>query len=452
MIVAVLQHQFGGVVDDHAEEAAGRLLVEVGLFDFAFGIGGFGAAGLFAFDGVFVVQGTDGELLHAEEMDAVVLPMAVAAEGEEVGDLVVDQPLEEAIGLMFEAGEVRVVVGLAVAIWTNHGRGGDNDLPLCIAGFEGGLQPLALLAAPDTFFGTVGHLIGRTIIAAFDKPELQMLVNAMRAVGRRSAIFFIEDGHLLAEDLDARGRRGQLFATEIGIVEAEVVIVLRPKSRGVREELDHARKAKLLVPFLPQLRQRLRRRLRRMIVINDVTRADEEIGLQGGHGSDNRIAKLLVLIRGGDGTTAVGLAMHEGVVVHATAHAKAHGAAFTQRLEAACGAGLGGLTSFAENKAVMVQRARFEPAGAAADDEVVIRLRLGPLAACRLGKVRRLTPLKIRDTFFPRHIAACIEHRPGNGRESALKPDGSRGYLACHLALGVLDFSEGGERHQKEEE
>lgn len=448
----MLQHELGRVVDHHAQEATGGFLVNVRLLDFSLGVRGLRTAGLFALDGVFVVQSADREFLHTERVDAVILPMAVAAEGEDIVQSVIPQPLKKAVCLVFEAGEVRVVVRLAIAIRADHGRGSDDDLPCGVTCFQRRLQPLALLTAPNRLFRTVGHFIGRAIISAFDKPELQMPVNAMRAIGGRGAIFFIEDGHLLAEYLDACGRRWKLFATEIGVVEAEVVIVFRPKSRDVGKELDHARKAKLLVPFLPQLGQRLSRRLRRMIVINDVTRADEEIGLQGGHGSDNRIAKLLVLIRGGDGTTAVGLAMHEGVVVHATAHAKAHGAAFTQRLEAACGAGLGGLTSFAENKAVMVQRARFEPAGAAADDEVVIRLRLGPLAACRLGKVRRLTPLKIRDTFFPRHIAACIEHRPGNGRESALKPDGSRGYLACHLALGVLDFSEGGERHQKEEE
>jgi hypothetical protein len=107
VIIAVLLHELGRVIDHHTQDAARRLLVDVGLLDFAIGVGGVFAAGFFSTDGILIIQCSDGKLLHLERVDAVVLPMAVAAESEDMADLIVPQPLEEVVRLMLEASFCR---------------------------------------------------------------------------------------------------------------------------------------------------------------------------------------------------------------------------------------------------------------------------------------------------------------------------------------------------------
>jgi len=81
-------------------------------------------------------------------MDAVELPVAVAADGEEALNFVSLQPDEELIRLVLKAAEVGVAVFLVLAVRADHGRGENQDLPRRIAFLEDALKPFALGLAP----------------------------------------------------------------------------------------------------------------------------------------------------------------------------------------------------------------------------------------------------------------------------------------------------------------
>jgi hypothetical protein len=128
------------------------------------------------------------------------------------------------------------------------------------------------------------------------------------------------DRHLFAEDVDAGRRRGELGPAQICVVEAEVVIILRPVSGSSGKKLDEARETCLLVPLLSQLGQGFGRRGRRMVVVDDIAGSDEEIGSELVHRFVRRIAEPAVLLRGT--RAAAVLAVHEERIVLAAPHAE----------------------------------------------------------------------------------------------------------------------------------
>src|SRR5690606_33755817 len=105
-------------------------------------------------------------------------------------------------------------------------------------------------------------------------PELQVPVDAVRTVSRRGAVAGGVDWHLFAEDLDSRRGCGEFFAAQVGVVEAEIVIVFRPIRRRLSEESHHPRETELLVPLATEFGQGLRRGRCRVIVVNDVSGSD----------------------------------------------------------------------------------------------------------------------------------------------------------------------------------
>lgn len=128
------------------------LVVEKRLFDQALGIGGFRVTGFDAGVRVFIVERTDREFLNSCGMNAVVLPVAVAAKDKDIFDFLHLQPREKRVRLGAESRGVRVVVALAGAVGANHRRGRNEDFPFRIAGRERALEPLALFGAPERFF------------------------------------------------------------------------------------------------------------------------------------------------------------------------------------------------------------------------------------------------------------------------------------------------------------
>ena len=120
-VVVECDKQRGIRICRHLQESPGWLGTKEGLFYDTLGIGGLWVAGLDAFDRVFVVERADGKFLHAGGMDAVVLPMAVAAEDEDILDFFLLQPREKRVRLRAETRVVRVVVGLAGAVGADHG-------------------------------------------------------------------------------------------------------------------------------------------------------------------------------------------------------------------------------------------------------------------------------------------------------------------------------------------
>ncbi len=243
---------------------------------------------------VFIVQGAAGKFLDAGGVDAVILPVAVAAEGIEMLDLLGANPLKELIGLVAEAAEIDVVISFGGVVRADHGGGGDEDFEGGITLLEGAHEPLALGGAPEGFFGAIGHFVWGAVVAAFGKPELQVAVDAVGAVAGGGMVACGMNGHLLAKDLDAGARGGRLRTSKVGVVEAEVVIVFGPEGWGRGEEIDEAREAEGLVPFFAEVRQGFGGGFGGVIIINDVARADEEVGFEVVHRGIGREAELSI--------------------------------------------------------------------------------------------------------------------------------------------------------------
>ena len=223
---------------------------------------------------------------------------------------------------MAKSAEVGVIVLLLGVVRSDHRRGADEHFPSGSTFLEGALHPLSLLGAPKRFIGAVLHSIRRAEVASFGEPNLQMVIDAVSPVGGRCPVSWCVDGHLLAKDLDARGRCWQLGAIEVGIVESEIVIVFRPIGRCLFEEIDQAGEPGLLVPLPPQLQKILSRSFDGMVVVNNVAGADEEIRLQLGHRCIRRIAEPTIFFAH-RATLAIG-AIHEESVVLTTADDKTH--------------------------------------------------------------------------------------------------------------------------------
>ena len=310
------------------QEAPGRLRVNVRLADQALRVGRGLVTRLDPGDGIFVVERANRELLETLRVDAVVLPVPVAAENEHVFDLLPGEPSEKGIRLGAEALGIRVVVLLARPVGTDHRGGGDDDLPSCVAFLQGLFQPGPLLGTPHRLCCAVRQFVVRAIIAPLEEPELHILADAVGAVVGGVRISGRMDGHLLAEQIHARGGRRQLVAALVGIVEAEVMVVLQPVSRRRAEEVDQAREAELLVPFLAHLRRRLCRGLQREAVVNDIARPNKEVGFEFLHRREGGIAELLVLFTRCYRPTTVRDASGECQVVHAASDRKGNALGF----------------------------------------------------------------------------------------------------------------------------
>lgn len=89
VVVAMHEMELSLIIDRDVKETTGGLFVKVGLLDLALGVGGLGTTGFFTLDGIFIIEGTDGELLNAERMDAVILPVTISTKGEHVFDSLV---------------------------------------------------------------------------------------------------------------------------------------------------------------------------------------------------------------------------------------------------------------------------------------------------------------------------------------------------------------------------
>ena len=141
------------------------------------------------------------------------------------------------------------------------------------------------------------------------------------------------------------------------------------------------------MPFAAQLGQRLRRLLVGDVVVNDVAGADEKVRLQLGHGLEHGEAELLVFLRRGHGAAAVRLAGHEGVVVHAAAHAEGHVTGLPEGFKTTDRTRFRFLPALAEDEAVVVSGAGIELFDVCPHDEIAIRIRFVPFAAGGFSEV-----------------------------------------------------------------
>src|SRR5688500_13683682 len=121
------------------------------------------------------------------------------------------------------------------------------------------------------------------MIAAFGQPDLDVPIDAMRAVRGRRTIARGKDGHLLAEQFNPSLRQRKFRRFVVGFVEAKIVIVLRPVRWRSREELNEAWETELFMPAGAQLPERRRRAVQDVVVIDDVPGPDEEVWLEISH-------------------------------------------------------------------------------------------------------------------------------------------------------------------------
>ena len=123
LVIIKLNPQGGIRFIRHMHKSPRWLVGDEWLFDQALRIGGFRVAGMDAFDGVFVVERADGEFFNSCGMNAVVLPVPVTTEDEDIFDFLLLQPREKRVRLGAETRVVRVVVALAGTVGADHWRG-----------------------------------------------------------------------------------------------------------------------------------------------------------------------------------------------------------------------------------------------------------------------------------------------------------------------------------------
>lgn len=171
--------------------------------------------------GVFVGGGAAGELVDfGDGVDGVVLPVAVAVDGDEAGDG--GEEVAEFLSFVGEAF-VGVVVVFIFAVGADDGGGGDE-------GFEGGigfghgfLEPGPLFFAEDGFIGAVWLFVWRAVVAAFGEPDLEVFSPTEGAVG------FVGLGDVFVPELDALvpGEVAVVLAW-VAVVFEEVVVIMHP--------------------------------------------------------------------------------------------------------------------------------------------------------------------------------------------------------------------------------
>ena len=154
-----------------------------------------------------------------------------------------------------------------------------------VAGFEGGFEPFLLFGSPEGFAGTVVHPVRRAEVAAFGEPDLEVFADPDGPVGRAFLVTHRCDRKLLAEEIDSRHGEGEFVFGIVGVVVAEVVVVLRPIGGNVLEEIDEAGEAELFVPALAEFRDG-GGIPDGVVVVDDIAGSDEEVGLDRGHGGE----------------------------------------------------------------------------------------------------------------------------------------------------------------------
>ena len=128
----------------------------------------------------------------------MVLPMAVTSNNEEIAtlELVIDQPIKKLVSLMLKTFRVQMVVHFPVrsfpaALGSDHWRGGNENFEHRVTSKKRPFKPLPLNCPPKALVGTIGHVIGTTIVTTLDKPYLKQLVNSMRTECDRTCCFRI---------------------------------------------------------------------------------------------------------------------------------------------------------------------------------------------------------------------------------------------------------------------
>src|SRR5262245_15807525 len=128
-----------------------------------------------------------------------------------------------------------------------------------------------------------------------------------------------------------------------------------------------------------------------VVVVNNITCADEEVRLERSHRGEGRKAEALVLLRRSDGGTRLALLTeHELVVVHATAHDERDGVFGTgsgMRGELAGGTGLGGCLVWPEHGTVVIELARPETGKWCANNEITFGVSPDPRSALGIGEI-----------------------------------------------------------------
>ena len=218
------------------------------------------------------------------------------------------------------------------------------------------------------------------------------------------------------------------------------MVILGPVGRHALEKFDHPWKAKLLVPAFAQLRDSLRH-AHRVIVVDDVARADEEVRAQLQHRLERRETEALVRFRGGQRPAGFPLsAVHEFVVVHATADDEARRRIMfsaRQRFEGTARPGLRRRLRAAINGAIVVGGIGLQAGELRPHDEVA-SVRSG-LERCapRFPEILAWAPLETRDAWRAGQVAVRVElHGRGQPR---LQQRSGIGDLAAQASLTKED-------------
>ena len=111
------------------EKPTRRVGVEIGLPNSGLGIGGSRVSRSNSANRVFIIEGSAAKLLHAARMNAVILPVSVAAKDQDVLNLFVGDPFKKGVRFVPKTVEVRVVIDFAGTVGSNERGGGDDDFP-----------------------------------------------------------------------------------------------------------------------------------------------------------------------------------------------------------------------------------------------------------------------------------------------------------------------------------
>ena len=196
--------------------------------------------------------------------------------------------------------------------------------------------------APDGLEGAVGHVVGRAVVAALDKPDLQVAGEAVGAVGdgigvggvgtmgicsrKTSRPSWCEGAKPeplspskdvgLGEVGEAVGSADGDRVDLVGVVEAVVVVVFEPVGGGGLEEVEEALLGVLFVVLFAQFVAGLgAAAVAGVVVVDVVAGADEEVGVDVFDGFERGVAEGLV--GAGVGRQAAAAEVVEERVVHA---------------------------------------------------------------------------------------------------------------------------------------
>ncbi len=219
----------------------------------------------------------------------MILPVPITANDDEIISHVFLKPLADFASFVPKTG-IGMIVVFSAAVWTDQGRRADEQLPSRVAFADRLFEPFLLPGAPDRFFRSVRHGVGRAEIAAVGKPDLQIPPPAMRsiAVGPKR--------NLLSKDALSLSKVQVAHPhARPGIVAESIVVVFLPIARHAPVQFPVPRQARHALPMVARERPVGGSR-QLVVVVNIVPRERHEFRSQAQHRGVDVVAVGMIAI------------------------------------------------------------------------------------------------------------------------------------------------------------